>query len=59
MVDNSSYRVPAWGTYTLDGENLEHTGVAPDIEVENTFLDNLKGNDPQLKRAIEEILKQL
>jgi|SRR5690554_81721 len=59
LVDNSSYRVPAWGTYTLDGENLEHTGVAPDIEVENTFLDNLKGNDPQLKRAIEEILKQL
>lgn len=59
LVDNSSYRVPAWGTYTLDGVNLEHTGVAPDIEVENTFLDNLKGNDPQLKRAIQEILKQL
>src|SRR5699024_5198612 len=59
LVDNSSYRVPAWGTYTLKGENLEHTGVAPDIEVENTFLDNLKGNDPQLKRAIDEILKQL
>src|SRR5690625_1591474 len=59
LVDNSSYRVPAWGTYTLKGENLEHTGVAPDIEVENTFLDNLKRNDPQLKRAIDEILKQL
>lgn len=59
LVDNSSYRVPAWGTYTLDGVNLEHTGVSPDIEVENTFLDNVKGNDPQLKRGIEEILKQL
>lgn len=59
LVDNSSFRVPAWGTYTLKDENLEYSGVAPDIEVENTFLDNLKGNDSQLKRAIEEILKQL
>lgn len=59
LVDNSSYRVPAWGTYTLDGENLEHTGVSPDIEVKNTFLDNAKGEDPQLERAIKEILQQL
>lgn len=59
LVDNSSYRVPAWGCYTFDGKNLEHTGVAPDIHVENTFLDNLNGDDPQLQRAIDEILKQL
>lgn len=59
LVDNSNYRVPAWGCYTLDGENLESTGVTPDIEVENSFLDILKGNDPQLQRAIDEILMQL
>ncbi|MDA3615433.1 S41 family peptidase [Polluticaenibacter yanchengensis] len=59
LVDGSFYRIPAWGCYTLDGKNLEFTGVAPDIEVRNTFEDNLKGDDPQLERAIEEILKQL
>lgn len=59
LVDNSSFRVPAWGCYTMDGDNLELTGVSPDIHVENTFEDMLNDNDPQLERAIQEILKQL
>ncbi len=59
LVDGSFYRIPGWGCYTLDGQNLEFTGVAPDIYVKNTFEDRLKGRDPQLDRAIEEILKQL
>lgn len=53
------YRLPSWGCYTLAGDNLERTGVAPDIEVKNTFADRLTGKDPQLDRAIEEILKDL
>ncbi|HZH54110.1 MAG TPA: S41 family peptidase, partial [Sphingobacteriaceae bacterium] len=59
LVDGSSYRVPGWGTYTLDGDNLELTGVAPDIEVHNTFMDLVEDRDPQLERAVQEILKQL
>ncbi|MBK1894920.1 S41 family peptidase [Chryseobacterium paridis] len=59
LVDNSSYRLPSWGTYTLDGQNLEKTGVKPDIYVKNTFLDRQQDNDPQLERAIQEILKDL
>ncbi len=59
LVDNSLLRLPAWGCYTLDGKNLEFTGVQPDIKVINTFEDKLNGKDPQLDRAIEEILKQL
>lgn len=59
LVDGSSYRVPAWGCFTLDGVNLEHTGVAPDIYVRNIFEDRLKGRDPQLERAVQEILKKL
>lgn len=59
LVDNSSFRVPAWGTYTLEGNNLEKTGVAPDIEVHNTFLDKLNEEDPQLERAVEEVLKEI
>ncbi len=59
LVDGSFYRLPAWGCYTLDGKNIEKTGVAPDIEVRETLKDRLDGNDPQLARAIEEIMKQL
>lgn len=59
LVDNSTVRMPSWGCYTLDGKDLEKTGVQPDITVINTFEDKLNGKDPQLDRAIEEILKQL
>lgn len=59
LVDGSFYRLPSWGLYTLDGANLEKTGVAPDITVHNNFKDRLTGNDPQLSRAIELVLEQL
>lgn len=58
-IDGSMYRVPAWGCYTLDGKDLEMTGVAPDIYVKNTVEHREKGKDPQLERAIQEILKDL
>lgn len=59
MVDGSFVRLPGWGCYTLDGKDLEATGVKPDILVINSFEDKINGRDPQLDRAIEEILKQL
>ncbi len=59
LVDGSFVRVPAWGCYTLDGENLELTGVAPDIYLNTTFKDRLDNIDPQLDRAIEEMMKEL
>jgi len=59
LVDGSFIRMPAWGCYTLDGKDLEQTGVTPDILVINTFTDKLTGKDPQLDRAIEEIMKQI
>jgi C-terminal processing protease CtpA/Prc len=59
LVDGSTVRMPAWGCYSLDGKDLESTGVKPDILVINTFDDKLNGRDPQLDRAIDELLKQL
>ncbi|MCI5082116.1 MAG: S41 family peptidase [Saprospiraceae bacterium] len=59
LVDGSFYRLPSWGCYTLDGKNLEKTGVEPDIYVKNNMQHRLKGEDPQLDRAIQEIMKQL
>ena len=59
LVDGSSVRMPAWGCYSLDGKDLEINGVQPDILLVNSFEDRLNGNDPQLDKAIEEILKQI
>lgn len=59
LVDGSSVRLPSWGCYTLDGKDLEATGVQPDIKVINNFEDKINGRDPQVDRAVEEILKQL
>jgi tricorn protease len=59
LVDGSSYRLPSWGCYTLDGRNLELEGVAPDVFVGKNFKDRLDGNHPQLDKAIELILSQV
>lgn len=59
LVDGSFVRMPAWGCYTLDGKDLEHTGVAPDIKVINSFVDKMEHRDPQIDRAVQEIMKQL
>ncbi len=59
LVDGSFVRVPAWGCYTLDGTNLELEGVAPDVYINTSFKDRIENKDPQLDKAIEEILKQL
>lgn len=59
LVDGSYTRLPSWGCYTLDGKNLEKTGVKPDIYIRNTFFDRLNGADPQLEKAIQVIMEQI
>ena len=59
MVDGSSSRMPAWGCYNPQGEDMESVGVKPDIYVKNTFTDRVEGKDPQLERAIAEIKAML
>jgi len=59
LVDGSFYRLPSWGCYTLDGKNIEKEGVTPDIYVKQIFTDRLTDKDPQLDKALEEILKDL
>lgn len=58
LVDGSFVRMPSWGCYSLDGKDLEMSGVEPDILVINSFEDKINGRDPQLDRAIEEITKE-
>ena len=59
LVDGSYTRLPAWGCFYLNGNDLEITGVKPDIYIKNTFKDRFSDTDPQLDKAIEEVLKSL
>ncbi len=60
LMNGGSFRLPFWGCYSLDGENLERNGgIKPDILVINDLNHDLKGLDPQLDKAIEEILKKI
>ena len=59
LSDGSKFRIPRVGWFGLNGENLEHLGVKPDVTVEETAEDRLAGRDPQLDKAIEVILSEL
>ncbi|MBI3910778.1 MAG: PD40 domain-containing protein, partial [Armatimonadetes bacterium] len=55
----TQFRVPQTGWITLDGRDLEREGVRPDILVENQPADIAAGRDPQLERAVRELLRQI
>lgn len=59
LVDGSSCRLPAWGCYTLDGTDLEFSGVKPDIYIRNHFTDIINDKDPQLEKSVEVLLEKL
>ncbi len=59
LVDGSSYRLPSWGCYYLDGKDIEFEGVKPDYYVDKNFVDRIENKMPQLDKAIELILKKI
>lgn len=59
LVDGTSARMPGSGVYRMDGSPLENMGQQPDIRVEITPEDYFAGRDPQLDRAIEELMRKL
>jgi tricorn protease len=59
-IDGGGITAPCLAFYNLEGQwDVENIGVAPDIEVEYTPADVIKGHDPQLERAVQEALKLL
>ena len=59
-IDGGGITAPALAFYDLSGKwAVENEGIAPDIEVENTAADVIKGHDPQLERAVAEAMKLL
>jgi tricorn protease len=60
LIDGGTVFVPEFGTNRIDGEwVIEGHGVDPDIEVENDPAAVLEGRDPQLERAVAEVLEAI
>lgn len=60
LLDGGFVGVPVQGTAGRNGEwIIEGEGVYPDIEVESDPRALLAGRDPQLERAVEEVLRRL
>ncbi|HEY9383939.1 MAG TPA: S41 family peptidase [Gemmatimonadales bacterium] len=60
LIDGGTIFVPLSGLANTKGEwVIEGYGVDPDIEVENDPKSLLAGKDPQLERAVAELMKKL
>ena len=59
-IDGGGITAPSLAFYDAKGEwRIENEGVSPDIEVEYTAADVIRGHDPQLERAVKEALRML
>src|SRR5690606_37884031 len=60
LVDGTTTTQPEFAHWFSDvGFAIENYGTDPDIEVEITPQDYAAGNDPQLQRAIDELLTRM
>ena len=60
LVDGSYVRMPLRGWFVKETElNMEHNPAVPDILIENPPAYKARKVDPQLNRAVEELLKQI
>jgi tricorn protease len=58
FIDRGRMVAPRGGFYDVNGKwSIEGEGIAPDIEVAQNPAEVLRGNDPQLERAVQEALK--
>jgi Tol biopolymer transport system component/C-terminal processing protease CtpA/Prc len=60
LIDGSLVRLPfrAWFVKS-SGKNMENSGAEPDIILQNSPDGKAKGEDEQLKKAVEELLKDI
>jgi tricorn protease len=60
LIDGGTVNVPQFALLNPQGEYIiEGYGVDPDIEVDNDPRSVIAGGDPQLERAIAELMKQI
>jgi tricorn protease len=53
LLDGSTIRTPGSGVWTATGQNMENYGVPPDVYIDNTPADFIKGRDAQIEKAVE------
>ncbi len=56
LLNGATIRTPGSGVWTVAGQNMENYGVPPDVLIDNTPADFIKGRDAQIEKAVE-ILK--
>jgi tricorn protease len=59
LLDGSAIRTPASGVWTVTSQNMENYGVPPDVHVDNTPGDFIKGRDAQIEKAVEVLKAEL
>lgn len=59
LIDGTRVRRPSWGSYTTEMEDTDLAPRQPDILVADTPDDLMNGRDPQLVRAVQELMKDL
>ena len=60
FIDGTDVRVPFFTSYDMNGNwMVENEGVKPDILIDNDPVKEWNGEDEQLNRAIEEVMKEL
>ncbi len=60
LIDGSTIRMPFRGWFVkADDSNMDFVAATPDIIVNNPPNAKATGNDAQLKRAVDELLKEL
>jgi len=59
LIDGTRIRRPSWGAFTIEMEDTDLKRRYPDIMVENLPDDFIEGRDPQLVRAVKELMKEL
>ena len=58
LADGTTVRMPFRGWYLTDGTDMEEHGAAPDIVVAQTPEAESRGEDAQLRAAVEDLLKR-
>lgn len=58
FVDGGRMVAPRGGFYDVNGQwAVEGVGISPDVEVQQSPAEVIKGRDPQLERGVEEAMK--
>jgi tricorn protease len=53
LLNGAAIRTPGSGVWTVTGQNMENYGVPPDVLIDNTPGDFIKGRDAQIEKAVE------